>query len=183
MLKAEMIGNLGADAEVKTGDGYSFVSMRVANTENWKDEAGQEHSDTQWIDVAWNKTDSELLKYLKAGTKVYVRGFLRTRVYSSLKDRKMKAGVTINATEIELCGGSNDTVPRQLIIPGSGELVDVNKYYQATIDTSKWKKGDVGELIDKAGRRYTLVKDGWVAPIVEEEETPQEEQPTQDAQS
>lgn len=183
MLKAEMIGNLGADAEVKSGDGYSFVSMRVANTEKWKDEAGQDHTDTQWIDVAWNKTDSELLKYLKAGTKVYVRGFLRTRVYSSLKDRKMKAGVTINATEIELCGGSSDTVPRQLIIPETGDIVEVAKYYQANVDTKGWKKGDTGYLVDKAGNQYTLVKDGWVAPIPVAEEAPQEEQPTQDTQS
>ena len=27
MLKAELIGNLGADAEIKNGEGYSFVSM------------------------------------------------------------------------------------------------------------------------------------------------------------
>lgn len=173
MFKAELIGNLGADAEIKSGDGYAFVSMRVANTEKWKDENGGEHSQTEWVDVVYSKTDSALLPFLKSGMKIFVRGFVRQRVYSSQKDRKMKAGITINATEIELCGGGNDTVPRQLIIPDSGDLVDVHKYYQADVDTSKWKKDDSGFLVDKAGNQYTLVKGGWVAPV----------QPAQDEQT
>lgn len=176
MLKAELIGNLGADAEIKSGEGYSFVSMRIANTEKWKAEDGTEHTDTQWIDVVYSKTDSGLLPFLKSGVKVFVRGFVRLRVYSSQKDRKMKAGLTINATEIELCGGSSDVVPRQLVIPETGDIVDVAKYYQANVDTSKWKKDDTGYLVDKAGNQYELRKGGWVAPIVQEDSQDQEQQ-------
>ena len=152
MLKAEIIGNLGADAEIKSGEGYSFVSMRIANTEKWKDENDQENTVTQWVDVNWSKTDSPLIPFLKSGVKVFVRGFVRTRVYSSKQDRKMKAGLTINALEIELCGGSSDVVPRQLIIPESG---------------------------DRQGNSYQLIKGGWVAPLKTEEE-PVEDQ-TQEA--
>lgn len=176
MLKAELIGNLGADAEIKSGEGYSFVSMRIANTEKWKAEDGTEHTDTQWIDVVYSKTDSGLLPFLKSGVKVFVRGFVRLRVYSSQKDRKMKAGLTINATEIELCGGSTDVVPRQLVIPETGDIVDVAKYYQANVDTSKWKKDDTGYLVDKAGNQYELRKGGWVAPVVPEESQESEQQ-------
>lgn len=179
MLKAELIGNLGADAEIKSGEGYSFVSMRIANTEKWKAEDGTEHTDTQWIDVVYSKTDSGLLPFLKSGVKVFVRGFVRLRVYSSQKDRKMKAGLTINATEIELCGGSSDVVPRQLVIPETGDIVDVAKYYQANVDTSKWKKDDTGYLVDKAGNQYELRKGGWVAPIIQEDSQEQEQQQTE----
>lgn len=182
MLKAELIGNLGADAEIKNGEGYSFVSMRVANTEKWQDEEGGEHSNTDWVDVVWNKTDSALLKYLKGGTKIYVRGFIRQRVYSSAKDRKMKAGLTISATEIELCGGNSDLVPRQLIIPESGDIVDVAKYYQANVDTKAWKKNDIGFLVDKAGNQYQMVKGGWVCPSHPEDEEQKEAEPAQEAQ-
>ena len=90
----------------------------------------------------------------------------------------MKAGITISATEIELCGGSSDNVPRQLIIPETGDIVDVTKFYQANVDTSKWKKTDQGFLVDKAGNQYLLHKDGWVAPVV-----PQEEEQTTDAKA
>lgn len=179
MLKAELIGNLGADAEIKSGEGYAFVSMRIANTEKWKAEDGTEHTDTQWIDVVYSKTDSGLLPFLKSGVKVFVRGFVRLRVYSSQKDRKMKAGLTINATEIELCGGSSDVVPRQLVIPETGDIVDVAKYYQANVDTSNWKKDDTGYLVDKAGNQYELRKGGWVAPIVQEDSQEQEQQQTE----
>lgn len=177
MFKAELIGNLGADAEIKSGDGYSFVSMRVANTEKWKDEAGEEHSQTEWVDVVWNKTDSSILPFLKSGVKVYVRGYIRTRVYSSQKDRKMKAGVTINVTEIELCGGSSDLVPRSLIIPETGDIVNVNKFYQAECETSKWKKDEWAYLVDKAGNKFKMIKGGWVAPVVDEQQA--SEEPTQ----
>lgn len=179
MLKAELIGNLGADAEIKSGEGYAFVSMRIANTEKWKAEDGTEHTDTQWIDVVYSKTDSGLLPFLKSGVKVFVRGFVRLRVYSSKVDRKMKAGMTINATEIELCGGSSDVVPRQLIIPETGDIVDVAKYYQANVDTSNWKKDDTGFLVDKAGNQYELRKGGWVAPIVHEDSQESEQQQTE----
>lgn len=179
MLKAELIGNLGADAEIKSGEGYAFVSMRIANTEKWKAEDGTEHTDTQWIDVVYSKTDSGLLPFLKSGVKVFVRGFVRLRVYSSQKDRKMKAGLTINATEIELCGGSSDVVPRQLVIPETGDIVDVAKYYQANVDTSKWKKDDTGYLVDKSGNQYELRKGGWVAPIVPEDSHEEEQQQTE----
>lgn len=181
MLKAEIIGNLGADAEIKSGEGYSFVSMRIANTEKWKDENDQEHTETQWVDVNWSKTDSSLIPFLKSGVKVYVRGFVRTRVYSSKQDRKMKAGLTINALEIELCGGSSDVVPRQLIIPETGDIVDVAKYYQANVDTKEWKKDDQGVLVDRQGNSYQLIKGGWVAPLKVEEE-PVEDQSQEAAQ-
>lgn len=181
MLKAEIIGNLGADAEIKRGEGFSFVSMRIANTEKWKDENDQEHTETQWVDVNWSKTDSPLIQFLKSGVKVFVRGFVRTRVYSSKQDRKMKAGLTINALEIELCGGSSDMVPRQLIIPETGDIVDVAKYYQANVDTKAWKKDDQGVLVDRQGNSYQLIKGGWVAPLKAEEE-PVEDQTQEAAQ-
>lgn len=173
MFKAELIGNLGADAEIKSGEGYAFVSLRIANTEKWKDEAGTEHTNTDWIDVVYSNTNSALVPFLKSGVKVFVRGFVRLRVYSSQKDRKMKAGMTINATEIELCGGSSDIVPRQLISPDNGDVFDVAKYYQAATETSKWKKDDFAILVDKAGNRYKMIKGGWVAPMVEDEQVNQ----------
>ena len=35
MLKCEIIGNLGADAEVKEANGSKFVAMRVAHSSKW----------------------------------------------------------------------------------------------------------------------------------------------------
>ena len=86
----------------------------------------------------------------------------------------MKAGLTIVAQEIELLGGNTDDVPKQLVIPETGALVAVHKYYQAEVDTKAWKKEDVGYLVDTKGNSYDLVKGGWVTPHQEPTESANE---------
>lgn len=164
MLKVELIGNLGADVEIKESNGSKFATMRIAHSDRWTDDQGNVKESTTWVDVTMNNTESKVLQYLKAGVKVFVRGTARLRVYSSQKDRCMKAGLTIVASEIELCGGSSDEVPRELFAPDNGQLFKVAKYYQSDLDTSKWKKEDQAILVDRQAHRYIVVKGGWVAP-------------------
>lgn len=178
MLKGELIGNLGADVEVKQADGAKFVTMRVAHTDKIKKEDGSEVSKTQWVDVTWNKTDSPLLPFLKAGVKVFVRGYIDARVYSSKKDRMMKAGLKLAATEIELCGGSSDIVPKELIDPQTNQIFSVSKWYWIDRDNKQMKKEDLLLLVDRQGREYGMNKAGFVLPKPEETEV-QEEQPQQ----
>lgn len=176
MLKFEVIGNLGADAEIKNIDGTKFVSMRVAHTEKWKDEKGEVKELTQWVDVTLNNVEHGIIPYLRAGVKIFARGTGSARIYSSKKDRMMKAGLKISAQEIELVGGSSDDVPRQLVEPATGALLDVTKYYWCNADCSKMKKDDVREVVDAKGNVYLLNKAGFVAP----KPTPQEEQAQQE---
>lgn len=164
MLKVELIGNLGADAQVKEANGAKFVTMRIAHTDRWTDDRGNTKESTIWVDVTFNNAESKVLPFLKAGVKIFVRGNASLRVYSSAKDRCMKAGLTVSAHEIELCGGSSDEVPRELADPNDGHLYKVAKYYQTDVDTSKWKKEDQALLVDRQARRYIVVKGGWVAP-------------------
>lgn len=176
MLKVEFIGNLGADAEIKEANGSKWVSMRAAHTTKYQTESGEDRNITTWVDINLSNVESKVIPFLKAGVKIFVRGNADLRVYSSKKDRMMKAGLTIHASEIELVGGSTDAVPRQLIVPESGQIVDVNKYYQAVIDTNGWKKDDKGYLVDTKGNQYQLIKGGWVAPMpVENQEQEQQE--------
>lgn len=176
MFKVEIIGNLGADCEVKVDQGYKFATFRVAHTERWTDQDNKEQVSTTWIDCTMNNVESKVIPFLKQGVKVFVRGFGSLRLYSSKKDRCMKAGLTIKVLEIELCGGTSDEVPRQLIEPSSGALVDVTKHYWANIDTKQLKKDDVFELIDKQGNRYQGNKAGFVVPLPEEPDEEQNDQ-------
>lgn len=105
MLKAELIGHLGADAEIKDVDGVRFVACRVADSNRWTDKDGVVHDQTRWIDVTLPQ-DSPVFPYLKKGTQVFVRGNMDTRVYSSEKDRCMKCGVSIRAFEVQLLSAS-----------------------------------------------------------------------------
>ena len=170
MFKVELIGNLGSDCEVKQDQGYKFATFRVAHSERWTNAEGKEETNLVWIDCTMNNVDSKVIPYLKTGVKVFVRGFGSLRVYSSKKDRMMKAGLTCKVLEIELCGGASDDVPRQLIEPSTGALVEITKHYWANIDTKGLKKDEVFQLVDKQGNLYQGNKAGFVVPVTPEPE-------------
>lgn len=109
MFRVEMIGNLGADAEIKVANGKKFVSFRIAHTEKWTDRStGQIVSNTMWASCAINGDGGALTQYLKQGTKVFVRGSANLSVYSSPKSHQMEAGINISVWEIELCSSKKD---------------------------------------------------------------------------
>lgn len=167
MLKVELIGNIGADAEVKDFQGNKFVTFRVAHSSKFKDANGRETDSTTWVDVTMNDTESKVIPFLKQGVKVFVRGNASLRVYSSPKDKMMKAGLQVSAWEIELCGGSSDDVPRQLIDPSSGALYDVTKHYWCNRSTDGMKVDEFVELIDKRGHSFMMNFGGFVVPFQE----------------
>ena len=175
MLKVELIGNLGADVEVKESNGSKFATFRIADTSKYKTQSGEEKEVTNWVDCTYNNLESKVLQYLKAGVKVYVRGNASLRVYSSKKDRCMKAGLQVSVTEIELCGGNNDSVPRQLVDPDNGAIYDTSKYYWCNCPTKGMKKDDTRLLVDVRGNQYMMNNAGFVAPLPEDGEDQGEE--------
>ena len=176
MFKIEVIGNLGADAEVKTAQGNKFVTMRIAHTEKWKDEHGNQQSRTIWIDATMNDVDSPVLPYLKQGVKVFVRGNASLRVYSSPKDKMMKAGAQVSIRELELVGGSSDEVPRRLIDPDSGQVFETQKYYWINRDNKDMKKDGQKILIDERQHGFIMNKAGFVIPDPEDQPLENQEQ-------
>lgn len=104
MLKVEMIGNLGANAEIKEHNGNKYVTFRVAHTEKWNDKAtGQIVSRTIWASCTINGDGGNLVQYLTQGTKVFIRGSMTLNVYSSALTKQMEAGLNISVWELELC--------------------------------------------------------------------------------
>ena len=109
MIKVEIIGNLGADAQLQEKNGNRFVSFRVANTDKWVDKStGQVIESTQWISCTLNGDGGALLPFLRRGTKVFVRGNAQFVIFSSAKSHQMEVGVNLFVREIELCGGKQD---------------------------------------------------------------------------
>lgn len=116
MLKLEVIGNLGTDTQIVETDGSRFATIRVAHTDSWTGKDGVKHENTQWIDCNLS-ADSKVLPYLKKGTKVFLRGNMSTRVYSSAKDKCMKSGISLRVDEIQLLSAKQDEQKEQ---EGSG---------------------------------------------------------------
>lgn len=114
MIKLELIGNLGADAQVQVYNGQKFVSFRVANTDSWTDKStGEVVKSTQWVSCSMNGDGGGILPYLKKGSKVFVRGNAQFTTFSSPKSHKIEVGVNLYVREIELCGGKQDSVQPQ----------------------------------------------------------------------
>lgn len=106
MIKVEIIGNLGADAQLQVYNGNKYVSFRIANTDSWTDKAtGEIKKSTQWVSCTLNGDGGTLTQYLKKGTKIFVRGNAQFVVFSSAKSHQMEVGVNLFVREIELCGG------------------------------------------------------------------------------
>lgn len=110
MLKLVIIGNLGADAELRNANGAQFLSFRVAHSDRWTDRnSGEVHDNTTWVSCTLNGDGGNLRPYLKQGTKVFVYGDVSTRIYVSPKDGKQYAGIDCRVRQIELCGGNQGT--------------------------------------------------------------------------
>ena len=173
MLQFSVIGHLGGNAEVKNINGKKFVSFNVAHTDVWTDEAGNRHEETIWVSCALNGEGGAVLPYLVRGQQVYVQGRGSVRCYSSPKERRMVAGCNISVDKIELVGGRQDEVPRELIAEG-GALVPVYKaYYIAPDDYANVPHHEeLGcEMTDRRSARYQVDKNGFVIPIKEPQTT------------
>jgi single-strand DNA-binding protein len=81
--KVMLIGNLGADPEVRTfANGGKVCNLRIATSETWKDRnTGERQEKTEWHTVAiFNEGLAGVAeRYLKKGSKVYIEGQLQTR--------------------------------------------------------------------------------------------------------
>lgn len=164
MLKVTVIGHIGANAEVKSANGNEFTVFRVAHTSKWKSEDGVSHEETVWVDVTMQGKPA-VLPYLVRGQMVFVEGTANLRVYSSPKDRCMKAGLTVNARAVELLGGKTDDVPALLYNPVDASEYKVSKHYYCQ---------QVGEdpdapaetvLASRSGEQYSVDANGWVTKM------------------
>ncbi len=100
--KVILVGNLGADPEVKSfQNGGKVCNLRIATSETWKDRnSGERKERTEWHTVA---IFSEGLvgvaeRFLRKGSKVYIEGQLRTRKWQD------QSGNDRYSTEVVLQG-------------------------------------------------------------------------------
>ncbi len=79
--KVMLIGNLGADPEVRyMPSGGAVTNLRLATSERWKDkQTGENQERTEWHRVVLFNRQAEIAgEYLRKGSKIYIEGSLRT---------------------------------------------------------------------------------------------------------
>lgn len=115
--KVMLIGNLGADPEVKSfQNGGKVCNLRIATSEQWKDKnSGERQERTEWHTVAIFSEGlvSVAERFLRKGSKVYIEGQLQTRKWQDAQ------GNDRYSTEIVL-RGFNGTLT-MLDSPGGGQ--------------------------------------------------------------
>lgn len=79
--KVTLIGNLGADPEVRRLEsGVAVAKLRLATNESYKDKDGNWQDQTEWHNVVlWRGAAERAENQLKKGMTVYVEGKLSTR--------------------------------------------------------------------------------------------------------
>lgn len=168
MLQVTCIGHIGSDAEVKQSNGREFTTFRVAHTDRWTDDAGQVHENTTWVDCIMNGKPN-VVDYLKKGQMVFVTGSCTLRVYSSAKDRCMKAGMQINVRNVELLGGKTEEIPTTLYNANTGEQVEVKKWYNVPSMVRDESQPEWLPLVSRNQERYIADRNGWVQKFTESE--------------
>ena len=100
--KVIIIGNLGADPEVRTfQNGGKVANLRIATSETWKDKnTGEKRERTEWHTVAIFQEGLVRVaeQYLRKGAKVYIEGKLSTRKWQD------QSGNDRYSTEVVLQG-------------------------------------------------------------------------------
>ena len=133
--KVILVGNLGADPEVKRlTSGDMIVNLSVATTESWRDkQTGERKDKTEWHRVViFNEQLAKVAEqYLKKGASVYLEGAIQTRKWQDQSGQdKYSTEVVLQKYRGELTmlgsknsGGDsmgNDEAPRQMGNSGGG---------------------------------------------------------------
>lgn len=109
--KAIILGNLGADPELRyTPSGAPVATMSVATTDV-REKNGEKKEFTEWHRViVWNKQAENCAKYLSKGRSVYVEGRIQTRSWEDQNGQK-RYSTEIIAQSVQFIGGGNGARP------------------------------------------------------------------------
>ncbi len=109
--KVQLIGNLGADPELRyTSSGVAVATLNIATNFRTKSPTSGEWEDkTEWHRVvAWDRNAEVAGEYLRKGGKVYVEGHLQTRSWDD-KDGNKRYTTEIVLRDMILLSGRDDT--------------------------------------------------------------------------
>jgi single-strand DNA-binding protein len=113
--KIILIGNLGADPEMRQGtNGSAICNIRLATTESWKDKmTGEKREFTEWHRVVMYRQLAEIAgRFLQKGSQVYIEGRIRTRKWQD-KNGQDRYTTEIEANEMTMLGSKAGPQERQ----------------------------------------------------------------------
>jgi len=103
--KVMLIGNLGADPEVRsTTNGSRVATLSLATSRQWTSQGGEKQEKTEWHRViCWNNKGAQLAdlaeKYMKKGNRIYVEGRIEYRTWED-REKQTRYVTEIIAREV-----------------------------------------------------------------------------------
>lgn len=86
-----LLGNLGADPEMRTAGSTVVTSVRLATNEVYLDKTGNKQTITEWHDLEFWGKQAELAKnYLKKGSAIFVEGRIKSDTWEDKEGNKRK---------------------------------------------------------------------------------------------
>jgi single-strand DNA-binding protein len=112
--KAIIIGNLGADPEVRqTQGGQAVATLSIATSDTYTDREGQRQERTEWHRVVCFGKLAELAqRYLAKGRKVFVEGRIQTRSWDDQQTGQKRYSTEIVARELTFLDSGRDAGAR-----------------------------------------------------------------------
>lgn len=107
--KVILVGNLGADPEVKHLEGDNVVAnLRLATTEAYKDKMGNRVENTEWHDLElWGAQAKIAEQYLKKGSQLFVEGKIKSDTWQDEQGNNRKR-TKIRVLSFTMLGGKPD---------------------------------------------------------------------------
>jgi len=105
--KVILIGNLGADPEVKHFEnGGSLARFPIATSESYTNRNGEQVTQTEWHNIVVRGGLVDVVsKYLNKGDKVYVEGRIRTRSWQDQNTKETRYTTEIMTDNFMMLGG------------------------------------------------------------------------------
>ena len=114
--KVILIGNLGADPDIKQSERGTITNISIATSESWRDKtSGQNQERTEWHRVVFFGKLAEIAaNYLSKGAQVYIEGKIRTRKWQD-NNGQDRYTTEVLADQMQMLGSrdNNLSAPKQ----------------------------------------------------------------------
>ena len=111
--KVILLGNVGKDPQIRDGNGQKFATFSLATTDKsyTKRDGTVMPERTEWRSIVANGNIVQVIeRYVKAGTKLYIEGKLRTRKYTD-RDNTERQVTEVYVDSMELLGSKQESNP------------------------------------------------------------------------
>ena len=143
--KVILIGNVGADPEVRALEGGVKVArLRIATTERIYNRQTQETKEhTEWHNVTlWRNLADVADRFIRKGSQVYIEGSLRTRDWTD-KDGNKRYATKIVVNDLKMLGRRGDA-------PASGADNSYGGSYGGAAQSSQSSPSPSGDIAASA---------------------------------